>query len=163
MNYTLRNFLPLITMFGIIIVFTIIRQWQSETWNMVNALSDFMGSFFIIFATFKFVHLEHFVEAYRIYDIIAQKNKLYAYAYPCIEFGLGVAYIIRFHPITTSILALLLMTVSSIGVIIELRKKKQIACACLREVFKLPMTYVTLVENCIMSLTALILIIMHVS
>ena len=154
MQYILRNFLRISIIGIIIILFTALRQWHYGMWSLMNCFQDFIGSFLIIFAIFKLVHLKHFVEAYRIYDIIAQKNILYAYAYPCIELCLGIAYIIRFVPIVTNSITLILMLISSIGVIIELRKRKKVTCACLQEVFKLPMTYVTLVENVIIALMA---------
>jgi hypothetical protein len=159
MEYNVRTCGRLIAMGIIILSFTIIRQWQYENWNLQYGLSDFMGSCFIMFATFKLIHLSSFVEAYRIYDSIAQKNTCYAYAYPFIEFFLGIAFITRLYPIATNFITLILMLISSIGVIIELYKKKQITCACIYTVFKLPMTYVTLMENCVMSVMALIALI----
>ena len=51
------------------------------------------------------------------------------------------------------------MAISSIGVAIELSKKKEIMCACLGVVFKLPMTYVTLLEDLLMAAMALIMLI----
>ena len=160
MRYALKDFLPLIVLFSLIAAFTAIRQWFNCC-NAMEAMSDFMGAFFIIFGTFKLLKWQGFATAYQEYDIIAARSKIYAYAYPIIEVGLGIAYLLRIAPITTSVITLLLMVISSIGVFNELRKGKEIVCACLGTVFKVPMTYVTLIEDLLMAAMALYMIMVH--
>ena len=101
MKYSIKDFLPLIVIFAIIISFTVVRQWLFGAWNWMDAMNDFMGAFFIVFGCFKLVNLNGFVEAYRIYDVVAQKISLYAYIYPFIEVTLGICYLLRLFPITT--------------------------------------------------------------
>lgn len=158
--YTIRNFLPLIVLGAIIILFTLTKQ-VLYGFNLNNAMYDFMGSFFIIFSSFKIINLHGFAEAYSTYDIIAKRYGIYAYIYPFIEFILGVFYIMRFQLMPASWSTLLLMIVSSIGVAYELSQKKQIICACLGAVFKIPMTYVTLAEDIIMGIMAFIMLIQY--
>jgi hypothetical protein len=55
------------------------------------------------------------------------------------------------------------MSINSIGVYIALQKKETLMCACLGSLFKLPMTYVTLAEDLIMGLMALIMIFMEIA
>lgn len=153
-QYSLKNFLPLITILGLIIAFTLIRQWYFGL-NLMNAMLDFMAAFFIIFGSFKILNLSGFVEAYTIYDLIARHVTLYAYAYPFIELALGFCYLLHFQLMAANWITLILMIIGSIGVAIELSKKREIACACLGTVFKIPMTYVTLAEDAIMGLMAL--------
>ena len=156
----LSDFIPLITIFAIIIAFTLLRQFYMG-WCPYSAMRDFMGAFFIIFGGFKILNWHGFVEAYQTYDIIAKRSKLYAYAYPLIEIGLGVAYLTNVYPQATNIITLVVMLVSSIGVAIELSKGKTIVCACLGVVFKVPMTYVTLLEDLLMAAMALAMLIMQ--
>ena len=52
------------------------------------------------------------------------------------------------------------MIVSSIGVTKELAQGRKITCACLGAVFKIPMTYVTLLEDVLMAVMALIMLAM---
>jgi hypothetical protein len=158
-RYTVQDFLPLVIIFGIICLFTIIKQ-SLYGWQLAHAMTDFMGAFFIVFGSFKIINLNGFVEAYRIYDIVAQRSIVYAYIYPFIELGLGVAYLMQYQLFATNIITVILMVVSSIGVALELAKGKTIICACLGAVFKFPMTYVTLAEDILMGAMAFIMLFM---
>lgn len=149
-QYTLKSFMPLIVIFGCITAFTLGRQlWAG--WNLHEAMYDFMGSFFLVFGTFKLLKLRGFAEAYAMYDILAKQSTIYAHTYPFIEITLGIAYMWRLYPTLTNWITLILMLVSAIGVANELRQKKTIMCACLGTVFKVPMTYVTLAEDLLMA------------
>ena len=121
-------------------------------------MGDLMGSFFLIFGTFKIINLEGFVEAYSMYDVIAKKSKFYAYMYPFLEITLGILYVMGFYSRILNIVTLFLMVISAIGVFNELQKKRAIPCACLGVLFKIPMTYVTLLEDILMAVMAFIMI-----
>lgn len=153
-SYSFKDFLPLIIIFLLIIAFTLIRQWYME-FNIQNAMYDFMAAFFLIFGFFKIINLAGFAEAYSTYDIVAQRFFAYGYIYPFIEIILGFCYLLRYQLTIANWVTLILMFISSMGVAIELRKQKEITCACLGAVFKIPMTYVTLAEDVIMGLMAL--------
>lgn len=155
MRYSLRDFLPLLIIFIVIVLFTLTRQIVVGEWNIMNAMNDFMAAFFIVFGLFKIINWRGFVQAYKIYDLLAKQSTLYAYAYPLIELSLGIAYLFRLYPIATNLVTFILMTISSIGVALELTKSGYIVCACLGAVFKLPMTYVTLAEDLLMAGMAL--------
>jgi hypothetical protein len=158
MNYRLKDFLPLIVIFSLIIAFTFIRQWYFG-FDIANAMYDFMAAFFLIFGFFKIINLAGFAEAYSTYDIVAQRFFAYGYIYPFIEIALGLCYLFRYQLVITNWITFIVMIISSIGVAIELRKQKEITCACLGTVFKIPMTYVTLAEDVIMGLMALYMIV----
>ena len=151
MKYGFKDFLPLIVIFALIAGFTALRQSMAPFFDSMEAMNDFMAGFFLVFGAFKLINIHGFVEAYRTYDLVAQKSFAYAYAYPVIELGLGVLYLFRLFPIATNAVTLVVMLVSAVGVGIELSKGKEIACACLGVVFKLPMTYVTLFEDLLMA------------
>jgi hypothetical protein len=159
-SITLYDFLPLIIIFSLITIFTITKQFYYG-WNLMTAMNDFMASFFIVFGSFKLVNWKGFVESYKMYDVIAQRSTLYAYAYPLIEIALGIAYFTGWQPITTNLITLFVMVISAYGVALELQKDRPIPCACLGVVFKLPMTYVTLLEDLVMACMALIMLFMH--
>ncbi|MBI2775187.1 heavy-metal-associated domain-containing protein [Candidatus Dependentiae bacterium] len=151
---TIKTFTPLILILSIIMFFTIMRRFIYG-WDAIAAMNDFMGSFFIVFSLFKIYNLHGFVEAFSMYDLIAKRSTMYAYAYPFIELCLGIAYLNGLFPIATNLATLFFMIVGSIGVAYELAQNKEIVCACLGAVFKLPMTYVTLIENISMAIMAL--------
>lgn len=164
-NYTNRNFLPLIVIFMTILLLTFIRQYLN-CYNFDKAMKDFMGFFFLIFGGFKILNLQKFSEAYQTYDLIAQRSKLYAYAYPFIEIFLAFLYLSdssavdvgRIWLLYANIITLVLMSISAIGVFRALLQKRSFECACLGLVFKIPMTYVTLLEDVIMGAMALYMI-----
>lgn len=157
-HVSIKNFIPLLSIAGVILIFTLIRQYLMG-WNFTNAMLDFMAAFFIVFATFKIINLSGFATAYQEYDIIAKQSRLYAYAYPFIELALGLCYLFRYQVRIANWITLILMIISSAGVALELSKGRQIMCACLGAVFKIPMTYVTLAEDIIMGLMALYMLI----
>jgi hypothetical protein len=72
--------------------------------------------------------------------------------------ALGIAYVVQFNPLVTNWVTLILMSVSSIGVVQSLLNKRKIQCACLGAVFNLPMSKVTLIEDALMAGMALVMI-----
>lgn len=160
-KYGLKDFLPLIIIASAITVSTAMHQFYYG-FDSMAAMRIFMAFFFLVFGFFKVVNLNAFAKAYAEYDIIAKRFYGYGYIYPFIELGLGVAYLVNFMPVATNLITLILMLISAWGVFVELRKGRTIVCACLGVVFKLPMTWVTLSEDLIMALMALVTLIMLV-
>lgn len=158
-RYSFKDFLPLIIIALIIIVLTVAHQLYYG-FNSMEAMRIFMALFFLVFGSFKIINLKAFAKAYAEYDIISKQFYGYGYLYPFIELGLGIAYLMNLAPVLTNIITLIIMLISAWGVFIELRKGHMIVCACLGVVFKLPMTWVTLFEDLIMALMALITLIM---
>jgi len=154
-----KDFMPLIIIFSVIILATLLVQLYLGEWDTTHAMRDFMGFFFIVFGGFKVINWKGFVAAYSIYDIIAKRSKIYAYLYPVIEIGLGVSYLANFYPLITNWITFVIMIIGAIGVGIELRKKVEIPCACLGVLFKIPMTKVTLFEDLLMAAMALWMIV----
>lgn len=153
-------FTPLIVIFGIIILHTVLAVYHHGSWDLMFAMRNFEGAFFIIFGAFKLLNLKRFVDAYQTYDIVAKKSRFYAYIYPFIELAIGIAFLTSFNLLLTNIVTLVLMVIGSIGVARALRDKNEIPCACLGVVFKIPMTKVTLIEDVLMGVMAIIMIIL---
>ena len=149
------RFLPLIIIFLVISGFTLVRLSFFGDWNLMLGMQNFMAGFFLVFGFFKVVNLKGFADAYQMYDLVAKKSRAYALLYPFLELALGFAYLLSFQLFFTSIITLVVMGVSAVGVGNELRKKNQIVCACLGAVFKIPMTKVTFLEDVVMFLMAL--------
>ncbi len=82
-----------------------------------------------------------------MYDVVAQRIPSYGFVYPFIELALGASYIGGIQPTAVNLTTLVVMAVSSIGVIQSVFQKRKIRCACLGTVFNLPMSTVTLVED----------------
>ncbi len=156
-RYKLSDFYPLIAIFMLIFLLTTVQQFFAG-FVLRDALRVFMGIFFLVFGSFKVFKLHDFAQAYAEYDIVAQRFFAYGYMYPFIELGLGMTYLANWAPVITSVITVLVMSVSAIGVTQKLLKREQIMCACLGTVFKIPMTYVTLAEDLLMLGMALLML-----
>ena len=149
---------PLLLIFLFIAATTAIVSIDNGKIDVMLWMRYFMAGFFIVFSFFKFLNLTGFAESYAMYDILAKRVKIYGLVYPFIELILGVAYLTGFEPTITYIATICIMGFSSIGVIQSVLDKKKIRCACLGAVFNLPMSMVTIIENLIMVLMALIML-----
>jgi hypothetical protein len=158
----LKDFLPIIVIFSSILVFTAIALLIRGSWSTTFAMRMMMGSFFLIFGSFKVFNLNAFAEAYSTYDILAKRSRVYSLVYPFIELTLAVLYLANIGGIPRDIFTFVLMTVSSVGVIQKIREKEVIPCACLGMVFKIPMTWVTLIEDVLMAMEAFFMAVMTI-
>lgn len=147
---------PLIIIGLFIIGVTILVEIRAGSFDFMRAMNSFMGGFFLFFSFFKLLNIKSFADAFSTYDIIAKKSRIYAFVYPFIELFLGVAFVLNIFPVLINIITLIIMTIGNIGVYIILKNKQTIQCACLGTIFQLPMTKVTLFENSLMILMALI-------
>lgn len=125
-------------------------EFRVGAFDPSRAMQNFMGAFFLAFAFFKLLDLRGFADSYRMYDIVAQRLPSYGFVYPFIELALGAAYVSGIQPTAVNLTTLVVMSVSSIGVIQSVFQKRKIRCACLGTVFNLPMSTVTLVEDGLM-------------
>ncbi len=155
---SVRDFTPLIVIFGVVFALTGLAVWRHGSFQWMHAMRYFEGFFFVIFAVFKLLNWTGFADAYGTYDLIAQRVRIYGYAYPLIELALGAGYLFGYHLLLVSWITLVLMVIGAMGVALALGKKQQIPCACLGVVFKIPMTWVTLVEDLVMAVMAAVMI-----
>lgn len=109
-----------------------------------------MAGFFLVFSFFKLLNLSGFADSYSMYDIVAKKFKSWGYIYAFVELGLGIAFLMNFNPVVTNITTMVVMSVSIVGVLQSVLNKQKIQCACLGDVFNLPMSTVTIVEDALM-------------
>lgn len=146
----LTTYKPLFIVFAFITGLATITSWQHAQFNWMQWMNYFMGGFFITFSFFKLLDINGFANSYRTYDLLAKKVYRYAFVYPFIELGLGIAYIIGWQPFFTNIVTIIVMAVSSVGVIQSILNKRKIRCACLGAVFNLPMSTITIFEDVLM-------------
>ena len=126
-----------------------------ENWNWSSFMLDFMGLFFIVFSFFKMLDLKGFPVSFRMYDPLAKRVSVYAKVYPFIETILGIMFLMRFEVNIALIITIVILGITTIGVIKTLLDKKAIRCACLGTALKLPMTEATFIENAIMLLMSI--------
>ena len=148
----LKQLFPLFLIFGFIIDTTVLIHWPA--WNMTAMMHDFMGMFFMVFSFFKLLDIKGFQASFSMYDPLAAEWPAYGFIYPFIEFALGVCYIRDFVPDWVLWITIVILGITTVGVVKTLLKKRAIQCACLGSVLKLPMTEATFIENAIMLVMA---------
>lgn len=151
-SYSAKLF-PLILILSYISLTSIIINFDR---SLDDLMMDFMGIFFIVFSFFKFLDYKSFPNSFAMYDPLAKTLPLYGWIYPFIETILGLMFLFRFQLFTSIIITILLLSITTYGVVNVLKNKQTIQCACLGTAIKLPMTIATLIENGIMIIMALI-------
>jgi len=155
-----ETYKPILLIFFYITLITGLIQFTNHHFDFMQAMRHFMAGFFLVFSFFKMLNLKGFAESYMMYDVLAKKIPVWGYVYAFVELGLGIAYIIDFNPIVTNAVTFLVMTISIIGVLQSVLNKKKIQCACLGDVFNLPMSTVTIIEDGLMIIMSLIMLIL---
>jgi hypothetical protein len=142
------HWLPIAGVFVFIAVLTALWGWSVER---------FMAVFFLTFAAFKLSDLRGFATGYAEYDLIAMRWHGWGYLYPFIELGFGIGMALG-APVWLLWTELFVMLVSGIGVVRKLARHEEVQCVCLGTRLKIPLTFVTLIEDFGMAVLALLLL-----
>lgn len=157
----LKALYPLFLIFGYIILGTLFLSYITSA-TTEKTMHYFMGLFFIVFSFFKFLDYKGFPDSFARYDPLAKRSQLYAKSYPFIESVLGVAFMFSWQlPLILGI-TLLILSLTTYGVLKSLINKSEIQCACLGTALNLPMTEATLIENGIMIIMSLMLLMEYI-
>jgi copper chaperone CopZ len=154
-----QTYKPVLLIFAFITGITTLIQFTTGIFNWMQWMEHFMAGFFIVFSFFKFLNLKGFAESYAMYDIIAKRWNAYGYVYAYIELGLGLSYLTGIFPVLINSITLVVMSISLIGVLKSVLNKQKIKCACLGDVFNLPMSTITIIEDALMILMSFITVI----
>lgn len=149
-----ETYKPILLIFFYITLTTVLIQINNQQFDLMQWMRHFMAAFFLVFSFFKLLNLKGFAESYAMYDILARRFPSWAYIYAFIELALGIGYLIDFNPIVINMVSFFVMSVSIIGVLKTVLNKQQIQCACLGDVFHLPMSIVTIIEDALMIIMA---------
>lgn len=144
---SVQTYKPLIMIVSFIAGVSLLAQYPFVDFSAMLWMRHFMAGFFIVFAFFKLLNLKGFASSYAMYDVVASRFKSWGFIYPFVELILGIAYLINFNPQLTNWVTIIVLGISSIGVIESNVNKRKIKCACLGDVFNLPMSTVTIVED----------------
>ena len=151
-----RQLYPLFLIFGYLVGATFLIH--KDAFSLYNALPDFMGLFFIVFSFFKILDLKGFQQSFRMYDPLAKRLHIYGWFYPFLELALGLMFLMQIELIVALWATILVLSITTFGVVRALFSKNQIQCACLGSVLNLPMTEATFIENAIMIVMAIFML-----
>lgn len=156
-----RTYRPLLILLGYLLLVIAAANATQGRFDPALSMRLFMGGFFIAFSFFKMLDLRGFSDAYRSYDLVAKALPAYGFVYPFIELSLGLAYLAHWQPVWVNAATALVMGVSLLGVLRAVLSGKAIRCACLGTVFNLPMSTVTIIEDALMLVMALMALAGH--
>lgn len=146
----LETYKPILLIFVYITGITLLVEWMQGGFLWMRWMNHFMAGFFLVFSFFKLLNLKGFAESYKMYDIVAIRWSGWGYLYAFTELALGIAFLTGFNPVVTNAVTFVVMTVSIVGVLQAVFNKRKIKCACLGEVFNLPMSTITIIEDLLM-------------
>ena len=155
----LEQLKPLFLIFGFLLLISGALNFREHT--TLDFMLDFMGLFFFVFSLFKFFDLSGFALSFAMYDPLAKRVPVYGIIYPFLELILGFLLLAQVQLPITLLVSIILLGTTTIGVSITLLQKKQITCACLGTVLKLPMTQATFIENSVMIFMATFILLNH--
>lgn len=150
---------PLLLIFGFLLLISSALNFVGFT--SLDFMLDFMGLFFFVFSLFKFLDLSGFALSFAMYDPLAKRLPLYGRVYPFLELILGFLLLTKIQLPIALLVTVILLSITTIGVCLVLLQKKQITCACLGTVLKLPMTQATFIENSVMIFMATFILLTH--
>lgn len=156
---SIKSFVPLLVVAAGITLSTLVAQRGVAVFSLATAMRHFMSGYFLVFSTLKLINLRGFVRSFEQYDLIARRFKAYGYAYPFIELLLGIFSLLDIKPLAVNSSVFVIMAASSAGVLNALRSNQKLTCACLGASFNVPMTFVTLAEDLLMTAMALFCIV----
>ena len=157
----LADYRPLISLIVLMLLAAGALQLRSQTDSPTLFMHHFMGFFLVIYSMFKIFDLNGYADGFEMYDLLAKRVRAYAYVYPFIELGLGLAYLAFLYPVVTYIVTIIIFSFGALGVLDGLRRGLDLDCPCMGSVLKIPLSTVSLVENIGMSLMALAMLIMR--
>ena len=146
----IATYKPILLIFGYITGISLLVESMHGQFAWMRWMNHFMAGFFLVFSFFKLLNLKGFAESYSMYDIVAKKWNSWGYVYAFTELALGIAFLTGFNPILTNTVTFIVMSVSIIGVLQSVMNKRKIKCACLGDVFNLPMSTITIIEDALM-------------
>ena len=142
-----QTYRPILLVFIYLFGATLLVEAAAGAFDWMRWMRHFMAGFFLVFSFFKLLDVPGFAVAYSSYDLVARRWLGWGYAYPFVELGLGILFLINYHPLFTNGLAFVVMGISTLGVVQSLLAKRRFQCACLGAVFNLPMSTLTLAED----------------
>ena len=129
---------PILLIFVYLTGISLLIEYMNGEFFWMRWMNHFMAGFFFIFSFFKILNLKGFAESYSMYDIVAKKWHSWGYLYVFTELALGIAFFTGFKPLLTNTVTFVVMTISIIGVLQSVFNQRKIKCACLGDVFNLP-------------------------
>jgi hypothetical protein len=123
-------------------------------------MGGFMGLFLLPLALLKLFDVSGFAASFARYDLLAKAWKPYGLIYPFAELALALLFLSGLFPLTTTIAAIAIGTLGTVGIVRTLSRGEQVRCACVGSVIDVPLGTVSIVENAGMAVMAALMLLM---
>lgn len=154
-----RAYGPLIVIVTVVFLASIVLQTRIQSWSFIVWMRDFMGLFMVIFSMVKLFDISGFADGFSMYDMVAHRFRIYGSIYPFLELFLGLAYLSGKGMLMACVVTLVVMSISTAGVVRSLIRGLDVHCACMGNILKVPLSTVSVVENIGMGGMALVMLI----
>ena len=150
------TYTPVIVLFIIAAAFALNAMLIAQVdVSLTRFLELFISSSMVLLGLQKLQDIDRFATMFMSYDLLAQRWVRYAYVYPFIECGAGI---LMMTGTLTIISAPITLVAASIGAISVFKAvyvdKRELKCACVGGDSKVPLGFVSLLENVMMVLMA---------
>ena len=145
---------PLIVIFTFVLLVSLAVQAFASIFQFHLFMNHVMAGFFIGLSFFKFLDIKAFAESFSGYDPVAKRFLTYGLIYPFIELVTGLLFVSGSFLFAANIITVIILSITTVGVIKRLQTKIQFQCACLGTAFNLPLSNVTVFENVVMIVMA---------
>lgn len=154
--------LKLSLILGLIFAVSYLLFRMSDDSTLSGFLRWYTGIFLLTFASIKLFDYKKFVVMFSVYDIVAKRFKLYAYAYPFILLALAGLYFVDALPLFRNLATLTVALVAGIAMFQDVfLHKNKFSCGILGNIIRLPFTTVSLIESAaLVALTAVALVLL---
>lgn len=161
-NYFSKTYYPiyffLTFTFALSLIVTLFFGDQSMFW--MEFMRYYMAFFFIVFASLKLMNISGFAKSFIKYDPLAKFFPFYGFVYPFLEILLGYLFLMNLYLLFANILTVLILSITSVGILNTIKKGDKLNCACLGGFFNIPIGPITVFENLVMIIMALYMLYM---
>lgn len=152
-----ETYQPVIAIFAATFLMALAACWaEAGALTVIRAAELFVAFSMVVLAIMKWRDLAAFSTGFVQYDIVARRYVPYAYIYPFIEGGAGIAMIAGLATWVAAPLALIASTIGAISVFKAVYVEgRNLNCACVGGGSQVPLGAISLTENIMMMVMAL--------
>ena len=94
------------------------------------------------------------------YDPLAKRLKLYGWIYPAMELFLAILFLAGFWLPIASVITIVILGITTIGIVGAIKRGETLQCVCLGSIISLPLGWITVFENVLMIIMAIVTLIL---
>ncbi len=148
---------PVLAVFAVALVMALAATWSElGTLAGLRVAELFVAFSMVVLGILKLQDLLSFATGFVQYDLVARRYVPYAYVYPFVETGAGVAMIAGVATWIAAPAALIASTIGAVSVFKAVYvEKRDLNCACVGGGSNVPLGFVSLTENLMMIAAAI--------